>query len=439
MTPAQHRVRFAAAAVFFIMLLATATLHLGRPRYEGRTARDWFLLAVENEWRSQSINPAWESSEQSGPLTAYAQAFRRMGDRGIRLVVSEYLRETPFYLEWYDKSAKALSGVVSLPARKPSTSMSESITARRLLLAIGHPATPELIRRTRSGTAEGRGRAANLLGELGPGNEQAKERLLEMLVDPSVEVVYQSLEVLWMTRPDPATAIPALLPLLTHTNDRVRIEASYAIGTMFPLPGLTVEPLQAALSDASGTVRANAARAIGLAGIRSGPTSAVLDLQLEDTIEVARFRAAEALARLYGREAPNRNAHMLRVVAEAEASPNRYFQLIGLSARTLMGDVEAARGPMIQTCRELLSGSPAYFRVEAIESLCLLMKVCETEPEPEIRSMLIIAQKDLNGYICQLATDVLRSGWANPANTRTLHPDNPVSFSPIDSPTHSCR
>jgi hypothetical protein len=59
-----------------------------------------------------------------------------------------------------------------------------------------------------------------------------------------------------MTLPEPDTAVPLILPFLTPTNQRVRVEASYAIGCLRPLPDLTLQRLLSALSDTEWTEKA---------------------------------------------------------------------------------------------------------------------------------------------------------------------------------------
>jgi len=332
-----------------------------------------------------------------------------MGGRGIRFVVGEYLRETPLYLTYYDKAADALRGVVDLPARRSTQAPGEAMVARRLLLRIGPVAVPELIRRTHSREAGVRGRAATLLGELGLENTAAQRRLTELLSDTSTEVVYRSLEVLWMTLPEHGAAVGAIVPFLSHTNLRVRVEASYALGCLQPIPKPTLEPLLNLLSDPHATPRANAARAIGLTGERSDRILTLLEAQLSDVSQVARFRAAEALARLYGSELSDRNDLALQVMVEAEASRDHYFRLIAFNGWIALGGGDGPRSALPATFREALSNPQTYVRSDAIESLEFYARTHETALPPEFMSLLVAALEDQNGVIRYRAAAVLEN------------------------------
>lgn len=228
-----------------------------------------------------------------------------------------------------------------------------------------------------------------------------------MLGDPSADVIYSSLEVLWMTLPEAAIAVPAIVPLLTHTNNRVRVEGTYAIGYLRPIPESALGTLVTLLSDSEGTVRANAARAIGLSAVRSEPIYASLEARLGDAAAVARFRAAEALVRLYGPEATNRTADLLEVLAEAERSDRCYFRLLGFNIRTALGEGEWSSEAANDTFRELLAHGTAYFRSEAMMGRAFRLKTSGTPAPPAIRDLVVGAQEDVNGLIRHKATLLL--------------------------------
>jgi len=339
-----------------------------------------------------------------------AEAFRRLGKRGIRRVVDEYVQQTPFYFEWYDRAAATLHKVVKLPARRQVNRFQEPLVAHRLLLRTGPETVPELIRKTRSRKPAVRARVVTVLGELGPGNPEAQACLFRMLGDASAEVVYGSLEVLWMTLPEPGIALPAIVPFLSHTNDRVRVESTYAIGCLAPLPEPTLGTLVTLLSDSHGTVRANAARAIGLSGVRSEPIYAALAARLGDANAVTRFRAAEALSRLYGPDATHRTTALLEVIAEAESSSRSYFRLIGFNARTALGEGEWSSEAVADTFRELLTDATAYVRSEALVALTFHSETRRTPVPAAISDLVLPAREDVNGVIRYQATLLLQPG-----------------------------
>lgn len=394
-------------SVLSLVLLAVVIGRVMPPRHQGKTAGEWFEEAVRNvrTWPE----PAGGTESERASFQACAEAFRCMGTRGIRWVVDDYVIQTPLYLKWYDQAAVAMQKVITLPARAQSNRYWEYLAAHRLLLRIGPEAIPELIRRGHSRDPAQRARVVTVLGELGPGNSKAQACLLRMLGDPSVDVIYSSLEVLWMTLPEAEIAVPAIVPLLTHTNNRVRLEATYAIGCLTPIPEPVLGTLVTLLSDSGGTVRANAARAIGLSGVRSEPIYRALEARLGDAEAVARFRAAEALVRLYGPEATNRTTGLLEVLAEAERSDISYFRLIGFNMRTALGEGEWSSEAANDTFRELFAQGAAYIRSEAMAGLAFHSKTSGTPVPSGIKELVVGAQEDVNGLIRHQATRLLQS------------------------------
>jgi len=396
-------------AVLALVIFAVVVEQVMPPLYKGKTAGEWFEQAVRSA--PPSPGPAPGNELERASFQECAEAFRRMGRRGIRRVVDDYVQPTPFYLMWYDRAAVALQKVVRLPARAQSNRYRESLVAHRLLLRIGPDAIPELIRRTRSRNPALRVRAVTVLGELGPGNPEAQACLYRMLRDPSVEVIYSSLEVLWMTLPEPGIAVPAIVPFLTHTNVRVRVEATYCIGCVAPVPEPALETLVTLLSDSDGTVRANAARAIGLSGARSESIYSSLEARLADAEAVARFRAAEALAMLYGLEATNRTAGLLEALAEAERSDRVYFRLIAFNTRTALGAGGWSNEGIDDTFHELFAHVMGYVRTEAMAGLAFYSHKSGTPVPSAIMDLVVGAEEDVNGLVRHQATNLLHSSW----------------------------
>ncbi len=349
------------------------------------------------------------AAEAIGPLTAHAKAFRTMGKPAIDLVVDECFRKPPVLITWYERTVLrwGLRRFVPLPVFSHSIDAARVSTARRLLLAIGQPALPQLIGRTHSSDPSTRAQAAGLLGGLGPGNEPAHARLLELLNDPADEVVHSALEVLWMTMPEPDALAARVIPFLTHTNDRVRVEASYLVGCLPSLPTEATTPLLAAMADPNYVVCANAARALGLADVRSRECLQQLEVLLDNPAEVTRFRAAEALARLCNREAQVDIPRLDEVLAEAALAQRPYFRLMALNARLARGEVHAVAVPMIETCHLILLESRPYERREALEAIRRLVQQPAAPYHPMIEQSLSIGLVDLNGYLRHLTTNTL--------------------------------
>jgi HEAT repeat protein len=234
-----------------------------------------------------------------------------------------------------------------------------------------------------------------------------------MLVDPSPRVVYGSLEVLWMTEPEPTSAIPKIMPFLNDANTRVRIEASYVLGSLAPIPASLLEPLVKALTDADGAVRANAVRAIGLSGASSEEVSSALAGLLQDSNAVTRFRAAEALVRLYGPDALCQEPLVSQVIREAELSSNDYFNLIGFNARTALGKEEMSHPATVKMFSRLLCHPSAYMRSDALAGLMFRLERSASRIPTEIETLLRAAEHDHNSFVRLQARSIL-DRWGEP-------------------------
>jgi HEAT repeat protein len=234
-----------------------------------------------------------------------------------------------------------------------------------------------------------------------------------MLADPSPRVVYGSLEVLWMTEPEPMSAIPKIMPFLNDANTRVRVEASYALGSLAPIPASLLHPLVKALSDEDGTVRANAVRAIGLSGASSEEVFSALAGLLQDSNAVTRFRAAEALVRLYGPDALRQEPLLNQVITEAELSSKDYLRLIGFNARTALGKEEMSDPETVDMFSRLLFKPFAYERSDALAGLMFRLEKSASRIPMEIKTLLRVAEHDHNGFVRLQARSIL-DRWGEP-------------------------
>jgi HEAT repeat protein len=332
-----------------------------------------------------------------------------MGKRGIGYLIDAYLQ----HQGWYQRLALKASRYLRLPVRRPSGSAIRSRVAYRLILRVGPSAIPEVIRRTQAADAETRARLLTLLGEFGPGNPQSQACLFQMLADPSPRVVYGSLEVLWMTEPEPTSAIPKIIPFLSNANTRVRVEASYALGSLASIPAFLLQPLVKALSDEDGTVRANAVRAIGLSGVSSEEIFSALAGLLQDSNSVTRFRAAEALVRLHGPDALRQEPLLSQVIREAELSSKDYFRLIGFNARTALGKEEMSDPATVKMFSRLLFNPYGYMRSDALAGLMFRLERGASRIPTEIETLLRAAEHDHNSFVRLQARSIL-DRWGKP-------------------------
>jgi hypothetical protein len=99
------------ALVSAVLLVGLSAWYLSEPKYEGRTPREWLRAAVE-------VGPSPRGSrggmEWNASFEACGVAFQHLGRRGIRLLVNQFLQQQPIHLEWYDRAASALHGVITL-------------------------------------------------------------------------------------------------------------------------------------------------------------------------------------------------------------------------------------------------------------------------------------------------------------------------------------
>ena len=404
-----------------LMLIAFGYYATG-PRYNGVTAEKW----LDEACRSMRSRPAAilgtvlpRADQHAVALEEPVEAFQHMGNRGIGCLIDAYVEQKRAYPKWYERLALKAKRYLRLPFSRPSGSALRSgavavrsIVAYWLILRVGPGAIPEVIRRTQAADTETRARLLTLLGEFGPGNPHSQACLFQMLADPSPRVVYAALEVLWMTEPEPTSAIPKIIPFLNNANTRVRVEASYALGSLAPIPAPLLQPLVKALSDNDGTVRANAARAIGLSCTSSEEVFSALAGILEDSNPVTRFRAAEALVRLHGPDALRREPLLSEVIGEAELSPQNYFRLVGFNARTALGTEEVSDPATVNMFRRLLLNPFAYTRTDALADLMFRLEKSVSSIPPEIETLLRAAEHDHNGFVRFHARSIL-DHWGN--------------------------
>lgn len=419
--------------VGLVLMLIALGYYVAGPRYSGVTAEKWLEEACRRT--STRFGPtgilvgvragaAQEALALAGPV----EAFRHMGRRGIDCLIDAYVDQESAFRAWYERLAGKVRGFVRLPARSSPDLRVRSRAAYRLILRVGPSAIPAVVRRTQAADTEERLRLLPLLGEFGPGHAQTQACLFRMLADPSPEVVFRALEALWMTQPEPTSAIPQVLPFLNHANPRVREEASYVLGSLALIPPSLWQPLVKALSDGDGTVRANAARALGLSGASAQELSSALAGLLQDANPVTRFRAAEAMLRLQGPDSLQQAPHLSRVIREAGLSSNDYFWLIGFNGRTALGEEGVSAPETIAMFRRLLHNPQAYFRTDALAGLMFRLERSASGIPAELETLLRAAEHDHNGLVRFRARAILER-WGNPE--QSLHPGIPLGIAQL--------
>ena len=374
------------------------------PRHQGRTASEWFqdMFAMSTAQGLPNLN-----KHPPGAPRKTMDAFQAMDERGIEFLLHKYFHTQTLAEEYYRMIAIRLRRFIRLPIRSMNNRSQTAHAARYLLLGIGTNAIPATLEHSYSETPSIRAKAARLLGELGPGNPAAQDRLVSMLLDPVDQVVFQALEVFWMTAPNPDTALPAVLPFLSHRDKRLRIEASYIIGSLPPRPQMTLHHLMTALSDTDHVVRANAARAIGFTDTQRYQVLRLLENQLEDSSELARIRAAEALSRLKGPDLQTSRSRVVSELRQASRANDPYYRLIALNGFTALELKVMDEETVIRMFHDLMSKQGVYYRYDAIEGLQTYLSSQPGPHPPELIELLFTHRHDPNGMIRKLSQERL--------------------------------
>jgi hypothetical protein len=366
------------------------------PRYQGVTIGEWFRTATADHRM----------------IPDCASAFRHFDRRGIRFLVGRLVQQPPAWERWYTQVRAQLSARLGVPPYVPPNRTAAVTCARKLLGYYESEAAGALLAASAGRAPHDRAVIIQALGELGPqAGLQVGPHLRRCLTDTSVEVVYEAITSLGMVEGNAVTPT-AVLPFLQHRTDRVRVEASYTIGSCPPLPERTLGPLIAALQDPSPVVRANAARALGQIG--GAAAEAVDSLQrrmVQDqsqALVLPAVRAAEALVLIVGREPPENLAAFRGALEAAEDGHDDYVRLMALQTRRRLG--EPVPG-LIGTCRRLLDAANNWPCWEAVECLAELNLA-----SPEVRQALERATRHPNGLVRAKAKSALAGRSAGTAS-----------------------
>jgi len=340
--------------------LVAAALAWRKPQFEGRSINEWFDLAASD-------------LKQMAPC---ARAFEHFGDTGIDFLVQKVAYEPPFWSRGYSRLRLELSRRLGLaPYAPPNVPLIRDRAGRLLGYAEGDAVVP-LLRLLDRSSGEVRMSALRALAQLGPAaRNTAGPTLLELLNDSEAGVVYEAITALGTSQYAPDRAVPRLLPFLQHTNNRVRVEVSYTLGSYPAMAEVTYAALHASLEDADEVVRANAARALGRMRRSAQPSSARLRRQMRDARDgsppssqalLPRIRAAEALVLIEGVAPADAITDFERVLTEAESGRDPYCSLMAQVTRLRLG-----REPpeLVATCTALLSSHSNWHAWEAVEAM----------------------------------------------------------------------
>lgn len=376
-----------AAAIAAFLLLLGGGLALREPRFDGVSASDWFLKAQGDPSR----------------LEDYGAIFIRWEDAGIEFLCGRLTMDPPRWKRMLIDLNNRIGTKVGLKPLPMDNTYAERQTARRLLGYFEAQAAPALLELLDSAGTKNRPEAIRAMAELGPAAAPLiGPRLLPLLNDPSVEIAYEAMTTLAVVGYEPRTVIPLLIPFLNHTNQRMRIEASYALGSYPLLPESSLVPFMAALDDPDMVVRANSARALGAMGAGAAPALDRLGRLLLPTKGPSALdsaRAVEAIARI-ARQVPQHLREEFETThARHLAGGDAYNRLMVLHASVELGwpvdQLEA-------TSRNLLRASQNW---QVWETVAVLAKL---NPRPDwVQPLLEEAAKHPNGFVRAQAREAL--------------------------------
>lgn len=159
-------------------------------------------------------------------------------------------------------------------------------------------AAADLIGSLRDADEGFRCRAAEALGRLGDPAAGTVSALVGLLEDPSPPLRVSAAGALGALGPAASDAVPALMALLQETDESVRQAAAAALGQIGPLPEEAVGKLTNGLTSRDSLVRAQTAEALGTMGEAAAEAAPALAEALQDRNDRVRAKAAQALAQI---------------------------------------------------------------------------------------------------------------------------------------------
>lgn len=240
-----------------------------------------------------------------------------------------------------------------------SEDANERARAAEQLQAGGSEALPVLTQLLQQpGDPEPRWRAAEALGRLGPAAREAGPLLIAALEDPDPLVADVSAKALAKLVPDVPGAVPALVRRFPDV-EAIRAVAAFKGDGVEAVPALI--PL---LQHSDPTIRRNTARTLGRIGAGAMPAVPALIEQLDDADPMVRAHAADALGGI-GPAAASAVPALVRCLKDPEASVRRDV----VRALGLMKAAAAAAAPALA---ELSNDPSPEVKKEAERALRLL-------------------------------------------------------------------
>ncbi len=187
--------------------------------------------------------------------------------------------------------------------------------------------------------AEGRCRAAEALGEIGPDADGAVSALISSLKDPELEVRESVASALGKIGEAAEAAVPRLSERLRDEQEAVRAAAACALGRIGPVAAVAIPDLIEMLKDEKESVVSSAIGALGRIGpVAESAVPALVEAMKDEQLEI-REAAAEALGRI-GSSAAETTPALLDTLKDDVESVRRAaveaLQKMGASAASVL-------------------------------------------------------------------------------------------------------
>lgn len=180
---------------------------------------------------------------------------------------------------------------------------------------------------------------------------------VEQLADTSRAKALQARRALGDAGPDAAGAVPALIDLLDHPTDRVKINAAIALGNIGGPASDAVEALLAYFDHPNDELRETVAESLGAIGPAARSAVPALAERLSDPSSDVRIEAAWALGEIGG-------AHAVEALIPALRDPHPDVQAWAVRSLAKLGGAAAAAVPalasLVQDAEQPLSGDAAW-------------------------------------------------------------------------------
>lgn len=298
------------AAILGFVAVGIACFEWRRPRFEGRTAREWVNELVRNGPNAKHAL----LSLGADAVPALVDAVEQKQSRGIAFLDSVrpsfpkfIARHLPRRFEAEARGQRAIEvlnelGTNAAPAvpalirdELRRNDWWEFSPAHTALINIGEAGIPQFIRVLRSRDPRERTAAARYLGAIGPSASQSTTDLVRLIQDPDRVVRWEAVAALSQIGPRASAAIPGLKASLTTTNIDLRLQIADALWRIDRYSPTITPVLLEVLSDRGSPHRPRAAALLGQMGVAATAAVPALKSVTNEVFSYTRVKAEEAL------------------------------------------------------------------------------------------------------------------------------------------------